>query len=269
MKFAIIYDKKVTAKPKLKASCPICKEEVKARCGEVNQWHWAHTIDSNCEFNKESETEWHRSWKENFADEYQEIFMEKHIADININGFVVEFQNSTISKKDISERESFYDNMIWVINGLNFCKNLVLWKGKRLCFFKWKWASKAWMNCKKPLFVDMTTLTKRFKMMYEKLFILESELRIKLNIPEDEDVVEYNGNSYEFYNEYGEFVEVDNSKVVNHSRNLRIIKERYELSKNKILYIHEKVRCKPCKGCGEVMTKQEFIRKVKEGVLLK
>jgi competence CoiA-like predicted nuclease len=44
---------------------------------------------------------------------------EKHIADVKTpNGLVVEFQHSAISAEEKLSRETFYKNMIWVVDGL-------------------------------------------------------------------------------------------------------------------------------------------------------
>lgn len=66
-----------------------------------------------------------------FPKEWQEViivgpdpFYEKHIADIKTqNGFVLEFQNSSISTTEIRTREHFYKEMAWVINAESFADN--------------------------------------------------------------------------------------------------------------------------------------------------
>jgi hypothetical protein len=72
----------------------------------------------------ESETEWHRSWKNYFPAEWQEILLpdertgEKHIADVRTSdGLVIEFQHSRINPQERTTRENFYKNMIWVVDG--------------------------------------------------------------------------------------------------------------------------------------------------------
>lgn len=112
------------------AICPFCKEKVIGKCGKIYIWHWQHAPNVNCDLWKESETEWHRSWKNRFPFEWQERIIEKndqkHIADIfTDNGIVIEFQNSMISSSTISEREMFYEKMIWVLNAQTFKNNLI------------------------------------------------------------------------------------------------------------------------------------------------
>ena len=111
-----------------RAFCPFCNETVIAVCGEINIHHWRHDINTNCDPWKESETEWHRTWKEKFPIEWREFIItkheEKHIADIRTDsGLIVEFQNSSISSTTIKVRETFYENMIWLINAEIFKDN--------------------------------------------------------------------------------------------------------------------------------------------------
>lgn len=108
-----------------RALCPFCQSELIGKCGEVYVWHWQHTQNSACDSWKEGETEWHRNWKAQFPEEWQEVIItkenEKHIADIQTkDGLIIEFQNSSISRATIREREAFYDDMIWVINAEKF-----------------------------------------------------------------------------------------------------------------------------------------------------
>ncbi|WP_317897815.1 competence protein CoiA [Aurantibacillus circumpalustris] len=126
MQFAIYNNQRAEAEPKLKGICLHCKQEVLAKCGAKNVWHWSHTKSENCDSWSEPETQWHRDWKKLFGEDDSEIKVQKddiyHIADvINKEGIVFEFQNSPISSEIIKTRENFYgDKMIWVINGIKF-----------------------------------------------------------------------------------------------------------------------------------------------------
>src|SRR6187549_789206 len=102
MKFALVDNNKTEAIEGAKGICPICDSEVIARCGKVKINHWAHKAIRNCDPWWEPETEWHRSWKNNFPAEWQEYSFideqtgEKHIADIHTNDrLVMEFQHSS------------------------------------------------------------------------------------------------------------------------------------------------------------------------------
>jgi len=124
MRFALIDDKRVEAGPGLKGSCPGCAQPVIAKCGTQRIHHWAHLSDKKCDNWWEPETEWHRLWKNNFPDEWQELVLkdeqtaERHIADVCTDyGLVIEFQHSHIHPQERTSRENFYKNMIWIVDG--------------------------------------------------------------------------------------------------------------------------------------------------------
>ncbi|MBP5713862.1 MAG: hypothetical protein J6X07_04085 [Prevotella sp.] len=138
MKFALVDNEKVEAAKGLKGVCPICQESVIPKCGQYKINHWAHKSIAHCDKWWESETDWHRNWKNLFPKEWQEIVAydektgEKHIADIKTSSdLVVEFQHSHISNEERISREEFYKNMVWVVDGTRrkrdfdkFCQNL-------------------------------------------------------------------------------------------------------------------------------------------------
>ena len=124
MRFALINNKQAEAESGLKGFCAGCAQPVIAKCGTQRVHHWAHSSNAMCDSWWEQETEWHRAWKNNFPDDWQEIFMldkrtgEKHIADIRTrHGLVVEFQHSHIDFGERKAREQFYQNMVWVVDG--------------------------------------------------------------------------------------------------------------------------------------------------------
>ncbi|MCL2650769.1 MAG: hypothetical protein FWD60_07070 [Candidatus Azobacteroides sp.] len=124
MRFALIDNKRVEAQPGFKGLCPGCSQQVIAKCGKQRIHHWAHLNNKSCDSWWEAETEWHRSWKNNFPVEWQEVFLpdvitgEKHVADVcTCHDFVIEFQHSHIDPKERTIREKFYKNMVWVLDG--------------------------------------------------------------------------------------------------------------------------------------------------------
>jgi len=124
MKYALVKNIKSEAKKGLKGYCPICASELTAKCGESKLHHWSHKKTRNCDPWWETETEWHRSWKNNYNTDWQEFSFEdpntseKHIADIHTtHNLVIEFQHSSIDPKERKSREIFYKNMIWVVDG--------------------------------------------------------------------------------------------------------------------------------------------------------
>ena len=109
--------------------CPICRQPVRARCGEVRVKHWAHKSVIDCDLWKESETTWHREWKNHFGD-LQEQMHEKdgvrHMADVKTSdGTIVEFRHSTIDTEGIRTREAFFgETMFWVADCMAESKKL-------------------------------------------------------------------------------------------------------------------------------------------------
>jgi len=138
MRFALINNQRAEAAPGLKGLCPGCNQPVTAKCGAHRMHHWAHLVDKKCDSWWETETEWHRAWKNNFPDDWQEVILpdevtgEKHIADVLTDyGYVIEFQHSHINPQERISRENFYKNMVWVVDGTrlkNDYKRLI--KGK-------------------------------------------------------------------------------------------------------------------------------------------
>jgi len=130
MKYAIVDGKRREAEPKLVGECPGCSAPMVAKCGEIKVWHWAHRIKRECDHWWEPETEWHRNWKNQFPEGWQEYVDrsedgEKHIADVRTDqGWVIEFQHSRISPEERRSRESFYGNMVWVVDGLRRKRDL-------------------------------------------------------------------------------------------------------------------------------------------------
>ncbi|MCC8978906.1 competence protein CoiA [Bradyrhizobium acaciae] len=124
MKFAQILGERIEAHPGKSATCPVCEASVIAKCGEHRAWHWAHRGVRNCDPWWEPETEWHREWKNRFPAHWQEIIRradsgEKHIADVMTDrGVVLEFQHSALRRDEREAREAYYQNMVWVVDGL-------------------------------------------------------------------------------------------------------------------------------------------------------
>ena len=124
MRFALIDNKKTEAESGLSGFCPGCLQAVIAKCGNQRIHHWAHRSNKMCDSWWEPETEWHRSWKNYFPADWQEVFFidkstsEKHIADVRSeHGLVIEFQHSHINPQERIIREKFYKNMVWVVDG--------------------------------------------------------------------------------------------------------------------------------------------------------
>ena len=123
MKFALVNNERQEAQPGLEGKCLGCGNPMVAKCGEVRIKHWAHKRRSKCDSWWERETEWHRNWKNQFPEEWQEVTHvaedgEKHIADIKTSdGWVIEFQHSHIDIDERKSRDNFYEKLIWVVDG--------------------------------------------------------------------------------------------------------------------------------------------------------
>jgi len=123
VKFALDNDNKSETTKGMKGYCPSCGAELVAKCGEFNIHHWAHNRSRNCDPWWENETEWHRSWKNNFPKDWQEVIhtdsnSEKHIADVKTQaGWVLEFQHSHLKPEERRSRNAFYAKLVWVVDG--------------------------------------------------------------------------------------------------------------------------------------------------------
>ncbi|MBK7094594.1 MAG: competence protein [Saprospiraceae bacterium] len=124
MEYALVENIRLKATNGVKGICQICGSELIAKCGSIKINHWAHMGTRNCDPWWENETEWHRTWKNNFYKDWHEIVLtdettgEKHIADIRtIHGLVIEFQHSHLDPVERTKREGFYKNMVWVVDG--------------------------------------------------------------------------------------------------------------------------------------------------------
>ncbi len=132
MKFALVNNIKSEATKGAIGICQCCGSPLIARCGTIKVNHWAHKGTPPCDTWWEPETEWHRSWKDNYPVEWQEISLndknttEKHIADIRtVHNLVIEFQHSYIDPKERSIRENFYQNMVWVVDGTRLKRDYI------------------------------------------------------------------------------------------------------------------------------------------------
>ena len=109
--------------------CRFCDDEVVARCGEKKMHHWAHKSGKHCDEWHEPETEWHRKWKSEFPESWQEVRVTSkrdetwHIADIRTPqriGLVVEMQHSPITPDEMRKRSDFYYEWVsdiwWIVD---------------------------------------------------------------------------------------------------------------------------------------------------------
>lgn len=129
----------IHATPGADAICPMCHESLIPKCGDIVQWHWAHRSATDCDSWYEPESEWHKDWKEFFADQggLLEVPMERngerHRADVvlpkigNHRETIVELQATYLPPAKIREREAFYGPaLIWIYRMDAFARRIVL-----------------------------------------------------------------------------------------------------------------------------------------------
>jgi competence CoiA-like predicted nuclease len=177
MLWAIKDGEKINASPNEIAVCPVCNTEVIGKCGSIKEWHWAHKSTKDCDDWAEPESEWHLKWKSYFSKEQQEVVIKNHRADIkNFRGTVIELQNSNLSSEKIIERENFYGNMIWLLNGIKLCSGLKLRKNKNeIITFRWKNPPKSWWYSKKPIYIDLNFIPVEGIRIIESKFFTEEQ----------------------------------------------------------------------------------------------
>jgi hypothetical protein len=121
MQYADIEGVRREAQPGLVGKCRDCGHAMVARCGPQRVWHWAHWKSKDCDPWWEPETEWHRSWKNQFPVAWQEIGHtaqngDRHRADVKTESeTVLEFQYSPLSEAERVSREEFYTRLVWVV----------------------------------------------------------------------------------------------------------------------------------------------------------
>lgn len=133
---------------------------MRARCGSVRAWHWAH-VARECDHWHEPESEWHLGWKRLAPPKNCEVIVGEHRADIRgERGVVVELQNSAISIDTIREREDFYGEMIWIVNAHGFSGRLEWWEklyrgNSEQLYFNWRRPRRSWFAAQRPVFLDL------------------------------------------------------------------------------------------------------------------
>ncbi len=216
MFWANVNNEKAEPTPKAIGTCPLCNGKVHSKCGEINEWHWAHYKGENCDSWYEPESYWHLDWKMTFGKECAEQVIRKngelHRADVlTQQNVVIELQNSPIQKGVISEREEFYgEKMLWLINGNHFKSNFRIYdwdgsynrwssvhnqsksiKGKK--DFEWNYARKSWAEVNRHVFIDFGA---------ETLFWVRSGMGTKNGVGlfvTKQDFIHKYGGDYDYY----------------------------------------------------------------------
>jgi len=251
MIWGIKDNQRIIASPKDRAICELCKQELIAKCGEIKIWHWAHKSKIECDSWWEPENEWHINWKNEFPKEQQEITIGIHRADIKNSKGVIELQNSSISPEDIFNREEFYRQMIWLINGEKFAENLEIRQKEEVVTFRWKSPPKSWWFAKKPIYIDLS----------KKIYLLKNKLKEYKNGKRD-----YKTISEEVGNDYGDGTHWESQKIEITNLNIKKIKIQIKLlsTNDSILFIKKLYTNIPCGGWGYLINKESFLKIFKE-----
>ncbi len=263
MIWAIKNNERIKAKPNETASCPICKTNVIPKCGVVKSWHWAHKSLEECDLWFEPESKWHVDWKDEFPDENQEVIIENHRADIKTNKGVIELQNSPISPDDICDREKFYGNMIWLLNGKTLGKNLNILNKTEYFTFGWKNPPQSFFYTDKPIYIDIHSFindlddsindnTQKIQIIYDKLEELIKESPNQFDFNQIKYELNKSDEDQEIINLYEEW-----SRLSNESRSFD--KEREKFGNKTIFFIKKLYKKIPCGGWGYMIKKEDFL----------
>lgn len=141
-----------------RAVCPLCHAQVLAKCGDVVVHHWAHLSARDCDLWSEPESAWHVGWKSRFPEDWREVVVGEHRADVRQPcGLVVEFQHSPLGSEDIKEREAHYGSMVWVLDASTFtelsmrsmCKTGL----ERFRHVVWERPKLSWLDARRPVYL--------------------------------------------------------------------------------------------------------------------
>lgn len=186
MQYALVGGERREAEPGLAGVCPVCDSPVLPRCGEVRVRHWAHRGRRDCDTWREPETVWHRRWKNRFPKDWQEVIGyddtgERHIADVKTeNDLVIEFQHSHLDPKERAARETFYGDMVWVVDGTRLKRdwprfekafNDLIPLGKPIftSSFPEKHFPRNWIDANAPVLFDFLGLEKQPNLVRAKI----------------------------------------------------------------------------------------------------
>jgi len=157
MLYGNVDGQKVKATPNAKGKCFQCGEDIVAKCGKINVWHWSHVNTPSS--NHKPMTEWHYKWQDKFPKEMVEVTCENHRADVwdKENNVVYEFQHSPISIDEVKNRIDFWCDkkgqlLVWVVDAID--KDITGPYNGEQTHYIWKHMPKVWSMYKGPLFVD-------------------------------------------------------------------------------------------------------------------
>ena len=166
MLYAINSDSaKILATPKAHGTCPGCRADLIAKCGSIITWHWSHKWIPDCDSWYESESNWHLAWKAIADPNNCEVVIENiaipgelryHRADIvSTTVVIIELQHSSLDPDTVTERETFYKKMIWLIDATPFIERISFRNKGNYHTFRWDHIRKWMLSINAPLYWDI------------------------------------------------------------------------------------------------------------------
>jgi len=177
MRIALVDGVRRVPTPGAKGICTGCGEELVAKCGQVNAWHWAHLPASECPY-KDDHSVWKNVWKGFFPDEQVERWINGVRVDIVGKGNIYIMLCDTSPSPEEAEKmeDLFGDKLAWILNGNGILgqKGLSLRKksgdfpNSNYRTFRWKHARRSLAFCTKGnIYIDLdNTHFFHFKKLY-------------------------------------------------------------------------------------------------------
>jgi len=235
MEWATKNNSKIKAFPGIEANCPLCNGEVIPKCGSIKVWHWAHKIGDDCDSWSEPESQWHKDWKNEFPIECQEVI---------IKGLDWDEENDKMIFVKHRADIKFEEKIIELQNSPISSEEIK----KREGFYD----NMIWLVNGKELFAGLELRKKddyytfRLKNPPKSWFSATKRIYIHLNgyMARSREMIyddNFNGYMETVYNQSW-----DGSKIF-------VLKKIYPNV--------------PCGGYGVIISKEEFIRRIKDGTI--
>lgn len=163
-------DKRITPYLQGRARCPHCRAEVIARCGDTNNWHWAHkALDTACPMQR-ADSEWALLWKSFFPQAWCEQILDGFVFDVVGPSWAMLLIDDTVSQRMVSEARAKHPRILWIVNGWGLYNDRFQLKkklGPSTFTFRWKHARRSLYLCDNNVFLDLSVGTLfEFKKLY-------------------------------------------------------------------------------------------------------
>ena len=164
--------------------CEMCDGNLVAKRGRLVIYHFAHEHLVDCDQWRENKSKWHILWQDICKKDFVEVpYKNLHQADIvNIEGMVIEIQNSPMSIDTMEEREDFYGRMIWVVNATSMNDRHSARKLTIITDGSWaiiKVLHKFWLHSKKNVFVHTDFGLYRIRKTVNKWYCIAERIDVQ------------------------------------------------------------------------------------------